>query len=200
VNPQLDLTAPIVPARGLGGFHVGRPLVEYEHLLRLDREAVTPRVHGLWQVVFRLDQIYVPTLAEDIGSHWRFRQFSRSRRRGDDADFGDVLAVYDRPETVPAIDLFVDVRDGIIDAVVALPGYHGTLRAVRPGMTFGEVEAVEPRLNVPFFLDETTIDGVEGVGLWLDPPDPDPDRRAQVPLEGIAVFDPARTRDGIKPY
>ncbi len=198
--PQLDLHAPIVPARGLGGFEVGRPLVDYEQLLRTDHEAVEPRVHGLWQVVFRVSQIYVATMREDIRSHWRMRQFSRRRQRGGEADLGEVLAVFKRPEMAPAIDLFVDVRDGVIDAVVALEGYHGTFGSIRTGMTFGEVEAIERRLNAPFFLDETTIEGIEGLGFDFEPPDPDPEWRSKVPLQGIRVFDPARSRDGIKPY
>ena len=66
-------------------------------------------------------------------------------------------------------------------------------------MTYGEARKYEPKMDDVFFVDETTIAGVEGVRLWFEPPDPDPEWRDDCRLEGIVVFDPTRSDDGIKP-
>lgn len=196
--PLLDLRTPIVPGIGLGGFEVSRSLSEYQELLRADN-AVEPRVHGLWQVVYRFGQIYEAT-NEELEAHFdAWDEFRRKKAGGLEADLEDVLQPIKPPDSEPAIDLWVDVRDGIVDAVAALPGYEGRLGALRAGMTYGEARAAEARMTDVSFLDETTIEGIEGVTLWFDPPDPDPGSRDRARLEAIVVFDASRTDNGIKP-
>jgi hypothetical protein len=199
--PQLDLEAEIVPGVGLGGFEVGQPIRAYEEVLRADDEAVVPRVHGLWQVVFRMTQIYVPADEEYHLSFDAMEEFHARKRAGLEASLDLAASFFERPESGPAIEVWVDVRDGIIDAITALPAYQGTLGALRAGMTLGEVCAADARVEAPDFLDETTIAGVEGVRLWFEPADPAaPADRPDARLEGIVVFDPSRSGDGIKPY
>ncbi len=198
--PQLDLEADVVPGLGLGGFEVGRSITDYEDILRQDPEAVVARVHGLWQVVYQLAQIYVPSSDEWELHFDAMAEFSRMKRAGLDANLDRAVSFIARPESPPAIDLWVDVRDGVIDAVTALRGYRGSLAGVRAGMTFAEARAAEPRIETPVFADETRIAGLEGVRLWFEPADPEPDALDGTLLEGIVVFDPTRTDDGIKPY
>jgi hypothetical protein len=193
--PLLDLKAPIVPAVGLGGFEVGRHMVEYQELLSEDFRGVTPRVHGLWQVVYRLSQLWTPSDEDMEASFDYLEDFRRKKEAGIEVTLENP---FETPESDPAIDLWVDIRDGIVDAVTALPGYEGQRGSLRAGMTYREARRAEPRMTDVFFLDETTIVGVEGVSLWFDPADPEPEQRDEARLEGIVVFDPTRSDDGIK--
>jgi hypothetical protein len=198
---RLDLTADIVPARGLGGFEVGRPLSVYQEILRIDHQAVVPRVHGLWQVVYRMPQLYEPSDDELRQFLDAMEEFQRRKLAGLDATPDEAVSSITGPSSPPAIELWVDIRDGVIDAVTALPGYEGRFRKLRAGLTYREARAVEPQIQETTFIDETTIEGVDGLRLWFDPADPDESEiRDQAILEGIVVFDPSRTDDGIKPY
>jgi hypothetical protein len=131
--PQLDLAAEIVPARGLGGFEVGQPVGTYQEILRTlpyDRDecrGVVPRMHGLWQVVYRMPQLYEPS-EEDMDGYYRaMAEFHRRKRAGLDATLSEAVSFITPRPSAPAIDLWVDVRDGLVDAVAALPGYEGQI-------------------------------------------------------------------------
>lgn len=196
--PQLDLQADIVPGESLGGFEVSRPISDYEDLFRADTEGVVPKVWGFWQVVYRLTQIYVPTDEEYHSSFDAMEEFSRRKLAGLEAD---LPTVFERPESAASIEVWVDVRDGIIDAVAALPGYEGSLGGLRVGMTLAEVRAREPRIEMLSFADEVRVVGVEGVRLWFDPAEPDTDAELdEALLERIMVFDPSRSDFGVKSY
>lgn len=198
---MLDLAQEIVPARGLGGFEVGKPLSDYVETLRLDHSVVKARTHGLWQIVYSIPQIYSGTDEEWHEHHDRMDAWMAARLRGEDADLGEVNDALRRPETEPAIEVWVDVRDGIIDAVAALPRYEGAFRNLRAGMTLAESRAAEPALVESLFLDQTTVSGVRGLVLIFDPSDPDfAERPDDVALAEIKVFDPSRSDEGIKPY
>jgi hypothetical protein len=201
--PRLDLAQEIRPAGGLGGFEVGSPLTDYRELLRhgvlFDR--VTPRVHGLWQIVYRISQIYDETAEESERHDQAFKDWKRWRKAGEEADLTPIVDIVRPPDDPPAIDLWVDVRDGLVDAVTALGGYQSGFRSVRVGMSFGEARVVEPGLvRTSAFLDEIAIEASDGIVLWFEPADPDPDQEDAATLEGITVFDPARSWGGIKPF
>jgi hypothetical protein len=202
VIPQLDLDSEIVPAHGLGGFEVGRALSDYEELLRsgyvFDR--VVPRIHGFWQVVYRISQIYEVTPEESAHYYAAHAEWSELRRAGKDADLESVVEIIKPPDEPPAIDLWVDARDGLIDAVTALDAYAGGFRALRVGMTYAESREVESNIVPHAFLDDTTIDGVQGLVLCYEPADPNPGHEGEARLDGITVFDPTRSDQGIKPY
>jgi hypothetical protein len=209
VIPQLDLTADIVPARGLGGFEVGRPVSEYQRILRTlphgkdESSGVLPRVHGLWQVVYRMPQLYEPSEEEMDGYYKAMDEFRRRKRAGLDATLDEAVSFITRPPSAPAIDLWVDVRDGVIDAVTALPGYEGRFRELYAGMTYGQARAVEPQIQDVGFMEETPMVGVDGLRLWFDEPAPEPmspEVRDKAILQGIVVFDPSRTDNGVKPH
>lgn len=201
--PELDLSLSIEPGRGLGGFEVGVPISRYREILRRHHRSIWRDVNGLWQVVYRMPQLYRETTEESMAWLEAAQEWSKKRRRGEDADLGDVVSLMPRPEPEPpAIEVWVDLRDGIIDAVEALAPYQGSFRGLRVGTTFRDTRKAED----VFVRDDdpshhARIHGVEGIVLSFSEfvSDSEPARDDAV-IEAIIVFDPTRSDDGIKSY
>jgi hypothetical protein len=196
VIPVLDLEAPILPGIGIGGFLIGRNIGEYRDLLTTDSDGWNARVHGLWQVVYRVDQIWDWTEEEEQRA-FRVMQ-ERSARLAGGNDAPDVWAPA-RPEGPPVLEVWADVRDGTVTTVVALEGYRGALpNGVGIGTPFREIVQEWPDAYHDGLVVRTPSE--VGVVLYLGDPDPEPEELKRMSVQAIGVFDGDVTDSGILPY
>ena len=191
--PLLDLTLPIEPGVGVAGLRIGTHVSEYAEVLH-GAELGRRRAEfvGLWGVHYRLDQAYETTLADIEEIAAGLKENSRRLRRNepllDLAEFGP-----QRPDLPLSVEIAVDVRDGIVFALSALEGYEGRLfDKIRVGMTLAEARAEEPQLHYDSLRSETKVEGMEGLELFLDDNDPEPDYLDETTIEEICVFLPDR--------
>jgi hypothetical protein len=218
VKALLDLEAPILPAIGLGGLGVGRHVVEYGDLLaewssnfdsyRLRGETwESPASDGDWkrfrmglyEASYRLGQVHSWTDEEDARFHEWLPATRAARAEGrqppDVEDYVPVLP----PLGPPALDICVDVRDGVVFKLAALWAYPGLLKdTVRVGMTAGEVIERLPDVEYRYDLGALALeDG--GVLLDLGPGGTDLDETElqEQRVDEIWVFDPIRAQDGL---
>jgi hypothetical protein len=195
--PQVDIFEDIIPAEGLGGFRVGVPLGTYEKVLSLDQRSIQARVIPFWQVAYRLPQLY------RLSSKERQQLLAVTEERLRQRNVAKTSEHAIRPGPVAGIvELWVDVRDGVIDAVAALGDYRGRFRQLSMGVTYGEARILEPQLRETDFIEDTTVKGVTGLRLEFSPSAPDASlqARARARLTRVVVFDPKRTSTGYKDW
>jgi hypothetical protein len=193
VIPLLDLTLPIEPGAGVARLRIGTHVSEYAEVLR-NAELYNGGVQvvGLWGVHYRLDQAYKTTV-EDIeeivaGLAESRRRLRRNEPPLDFAEFGP-----QRPDLPKSVEIAVDLRDGIVFALSALEGYEGRLfDKIRVGMSFAEARTEDPRLHYDSLRWETRIEGVDGLELFLDDSDPEPEHLDETTIREICVFLPDR--------
>jgi hypothetical protein len=202
--PQLDLSLDIVPGTGLGGFEVGVHISRYEELLRRNAQFIPREVSGLWQVVFGVPQLFDATPEESVRFLDASREWRERRSRGEDADLGEVVALIAKPDpTPPALNLWVDLRDGVIDAIDALDAYKGSFRRLRTGMTFADARSVETLVTENSDSDrQARVRGIDGLLLEFSGGVSDEGwtGRDEETLVAITVFDPERSDEGIKSH
>jgi hypothetical protein len=210
MKPMLDLSAPIVPARGLGGLEIGRNVVAYGQLLSeaigvdpLEDAVVEWKyIFSLYEARYRLTQVYEMTDEEfdrmlDENEE-RFRRIDQ----GESPENLD-LWVPDQPEPgPPAVEVCVDIRDGTVFALHALEGYKGQLfDKVRTGMTGGEAMKAEPRFELHW--DGLRVEGIDGLRVGLSfsgaEADLEPEQAEVATVNEIWVYDPKRSDDGVLP-
>ena len=191
--PLLDLTLPIEPGVGVAGLRIGTHVSEYAEVLRgANLDNGRAEVVGLWGVHYRLDQSYETTLADIEEISTAFDEIKQARDRNEPApDLGDLVT--QRPGLPESVEIAVDVRDGIVFALSALEGYQGRLfDKVHVGMSFAEARAEEPRLHYDSLRSETKVEGLEGLEVFLDDNDPEPDYLDETTIKEICVFLPDR--------
>jgi hypothetical protein len=195
VIPLLDLDESIAPGVGLGGLRLGTHVSDLRDVLFCARgDAFDARVLGFWQVRYRIGQAFEWTDEELLAAaEWPHESVRRRERGLEPVDLATVVA--EHPPPVPAIEIGVDVRDGVVFSLSALGGYSGTLfGTLRPGMLFGEARAADSRVRFDYALDEATIEGLDDVVLSLSESDPEPSYVDELRLEEISVFLPERGR------
>lgn len=193
--PVLELEAPIVPGVGLAGLEIGGSVTELRHvLLAADADEIDARIVGLWHARYRLSQVFEWTDEEVFAAADWVHESARRRERGlEPIDLATVVP--EHPPPVPAIEIGVDVRDGVVFSLTALGGYSGALfDTLRPGMLFGDARGADPRVGFDSTLDEATIDGFDGIALSLSDSDPEPSRVDELRIDQISVFLPERGR------
>ena len=207
----LDLSAPIVPGKGLAGLEIGRHVVEYADLLV---EAETniewwadedesareswKSIFSLWEARFRFPQVYEWTEDEFVEQTARMEARAARLRAGLQAED---LWVPERPPRGPdAVEIAVDLRDGHVFALRALAGYSGDLfGSIRVGMSGREAQQAEPRLRYAEQQGGLVIDGVLGLLLALAPYgyDLEDEHVAMSTIDEIWVFERSRAEDGV---
>ena len=203
----LDLSAPIVPAQGLGGLAIGRNVSDYGGLLadamEPDELIVTgwKYVYSLYEARYRLGQVYGLTDGEVDQALRAGLDFFGRRKRDELVDYWSKVPEPPSPGP-PAVEICVDIRDGLVFALRALEGYEGALfERVTTGMTGAEAMVVEPRLELHW--DGLRIGGVDGllVALSLDgqQDDLEPEEAERATVHEICVYDPARSDAGRLP-
>ena len=191
--PLLDLTLPIEPGAGVAGLRIGTHVTAYREVLRGSNvEYGGTEVHGLWGVHYRLDQAYETTLEDLEEIRAAFEEIKRARLHNEPVpDLGELTT--QRPELPLSVEIAVDVRDGIVFALSALEGYEGRLfDKIRVGMTFADARAHDPRLQYDHLLDQCRVEGLEGLELFLDDSDPEPEYLDETRITEICVFLPER--------
>jgi hypothetical protein len=203
MRPLLDLAAPIVPGRSLAGLEIGRSVVEYGDLL-LAADSYNgdnsdwKHIFSLWEARYRFGQVYEWTNWEFFKSTRSLGKIRRRQRRGKPP--GDLFVPEAPDPGPPAVELAVDLRDGLVFALHALGGYKGKLfDSLSVGMTGAEALEFETRIRYEEQEGALMVADEPGVLLTLEPYgwDLEPEDVRVATIGEIWVYDHHRAPGGV---